>query len=166
MTADDKWTKDKTKNHFEGVWMKVIWPIIKIASLITIFMIFKYVAEISTLYSVLVCVTITLSYQHVIAMKYKDVFVMPAMDHQSYISSPNSFVNYMNLQQYIGYDEDAVIGMFKKYITDKQPKFRYKIKEIAGDYYYEMMSLEETFEKLFISAESPDKVLTNQKEVD
>jgi len=30
------------------------------------------------------------------------------------------------------------------------PKFRYKIKEVAGDFYYEMMSVEETLKKGFI----------------
>lgn len=72
----------------------------------------------------------------------------------------------MNIQTYIGHDEDAVFGMFRKYIAEDQPKFRYKIKEIAGDYYYEMMSLEETFEKIFLTPESPDKELKNQKEID
>jgi hypothetical protein len=56
--------------------------------------------------------------------------------------------------------------MFKKYIAEKEPKFRYKIKEVAGDYYYEMMSLEETYKKIFLRPESPDKVLKNQKEID
>ena len=100
------------------------------------------------------------------ALFFKDVYPMPPMDHQSFISTPNTFVNYMNLQTYIGYDEDAVFGMFKKYIVDKEPKFRYKLIEMGGDYYYEMMSLEETCEKIFLTPESPDKVLRNQKDID
>lgn len=40
------------------------------------------------------------------------------------------------------------------------------MKEIAGDYYYEMMSVEETIEKMFLRPESPDKILRNQKEID
>lgn len=46
------------------------------------------------------------------------------------------------------------------------PKFRYKIKEIAGDYYYEEMSHEETAKKAFLSPSSPDKVLRNQHDID
>lgn len=46
------------------------------------------------------------------------------------------------------------------------PKFRYKIKEIAGDYYYEEMSHEETVKKAFLRPESPDKVLRNQHDID
>lgn len=39
------------------------------------------------------------------------------------------------------------------------PKFRYKIKEIAGDYYYEEMPLEEMKKKIFLSPQSDDKIL-------
>ena len=46
------------------------------------------------------------------------------------------------------------------------PKFRYKIKEIAGDYYYEEMSNEETAKKAFLKPSSPDKVLRNQHDID
>ena len=41
------------------------------------------------------------------------------------------------------------------------PKFRYKIKEVAGEYFYEEMSYEETCEKAFMVPESDDKVLKN-----
>jgi len=41
------------------------------------------------------------------------------------------------------------------------PKMRYKVKEIAGDYYYEEMSHEETVKKAFLRPASPDKVLRN-----
>ena len=46
------------------------------------------------------------------------------------------------------------------------PKLRYKIKEICGDYYYEMMSVEETMQKCFLEPKSPEKVLKNQKDID
>jgi hypothetical protein len=39
------------------------------------------------------------------------------------------------------------------------PKFRYKLKYIAGDLFYEEMSFEEACEKIFISADSDDKLL-------
>lgn len=47
-----------------------------------------------------------------------------------------------------------------------QPKMRYKIKEIMGDYYYEMMSVEETISKVFLTPETSDHVIKNQHEID
>ena len=46
------------------------------------------------------------------------------------------------------------------------PKFRYKIKEIAGDYYYEEMSLIETKQKIFKYPQSDDKILRSQADID
>ena len=46
------------------------------------------------------------------------------------------------------------------------PKMRYKIKSICGDYYYEMMSKEETMKKAFISPESEGKTLSCKDEID
>jgi hypothetical protein len=45
-------------------------------------------------------------------------------------------------------------------------KFRYKVKEIAGDYYYEEMSLEETKRKIFVQPQSDDKILRSQADID
>jgi len=66
----------------------------------------------------------------------------------------------MNCSMYLADSEDALFGNFAKNF-DLFPKLRYKVKEIAGDYYYEMMSKEETIEKLFLRPESPDKILRN-----
>jgi hypothetical protein len=52
-------------------------------------------------------------------------------------------------------------GMIKNY-----PKFRYKVKEIFGDYYYEEMSVEETSERIFLYPKDDSKVLKNQDEID
>lgn len=46
------------------------------------------------------------------------------------------------------------------------PKFRYKIKVIAGEYYYAEMSMEEACERIFLKAESEDTVLRNQSDID
>lgn len=74
-------------------------------------------------------------------------------------------VNYMNCSTYDHPDRDAVHLRFKELIKII-PKFRYKVKEIAGDYYYEEMSFEETCEKALIGPESPEKVLKSQSEID
>lgn len=46
------------------------------------------------------------------------------------------------------------------------PKFRYKIKEIFGDYYYELMTPEEAMEKIFITVGSKDREIKNQQDID
>ena len=46
------------------------------------------------------------------------------------------------------------------------PKFKYKIKELGGDYYYEAMTLEEMKQKIFIKPSSEDKVLRSQADID
>jgi len=43
-------------------------------------------------------------------------------------------------------EEGTVKRIFTK-LCEKIPKLRYKIVSIAGDYYYKMMSIEETIEK-------------------
>jgi hypothetical protein len=43
---------------------------------------------------------------------------------------------------------------------------RYKVKEIFGDYYYEEMTPEETFKKVFLYPESDDKILRCQADID
>lgn len=46
------------------------------------------------------------------------------------------------------------------------PKFKYKIKELGGDYYYEAMTLEEMKQKIFIKPSSEDKMLRSQADND
>jgi hypothetical protein len=93
--------------------------------------------------SILSCIIITISYQHIIALIIPNTIVLAPMDHQTYISDPKSYVNYMNCSTYTGDSEDAILGSFTKSF-DLFPKFRYKLKEIGGDYYYELMTVEET----------------------
>lgn len=60
---------------------------------------------------------------------------------------------------------EAAVYRFSKLIH-MFPKFQYKIRMIAGDYYYERMSVEETISKVFLKPESPDKLLRNQNDID
>ena len=58
-----------------------------------------------------------------------------------------------------------MIARFKELIKF-YPKFRYKLKYIAGDLYYEEMSFEEACDKIFIKAESPEKLIKCQNDFD
>lgn len=71
----------------------------------------------------------------------------------------------MNCSTYDFEDPNCVHLNFKK-LFEYMPKFRYKVKEIGGDYYYEMMSMEETCQKALIKPEADDKVLRNQQDID
>lgn len=48
----------------------------------------------------------------------------------------------MNITLYDAWKEKILLDNFDD-VFKFMPKFRYKIKEIAGDYYYEEMTLEE-----------------------
>jgi len=62
----------------------------------SIILICKVVADLRPMYCILVCLVVTLSYQHVVAALVPNTVVMPAMDQQTYISTPKSVANYMN----------------------------------------------------------------------
>ncbi len=67
-------------------------------------------------------------------------------------------MNYMNMQLQDKPCELACTKNFSR-LFEMMPKLTYKVKEIAGDYYYEKMSSKETIEKAFIKATSKDKIL-------
>lgn len=83
---------------------------------------------------------------------------MPPMDHQTFISSEGVFVNYMNCTMYDEWDEQTLKDTWLDVFTFI-PKFRYKLKEIAGDLYYEQMPMQELVDKCFIGPESEEKIL-------
>lgn len=71
----------------------------------------------------------------------------------------------MNQSQYDRFDPDCLTDRLKQMIR-QMPKFRYKIKEVCGDYYYELMTYEEAVSKIFITAEDKDKEVQNQQDID
>ena len=86
------------------------------------------------------------------------------MDQATFIGGSKSVVNFMNCT---GYDIECDPKIVKdKFIAafDIIPKFRYKIVEFAGDYYYEMMSVEETMRKGFIVGDNDN--LKNKDDID
>jgi len=88
------------------------------------------------------------------------------MDQITFIGDEKSIVNYINCAEY-----DANIDEFPPIFEEKlreafetMPKLRYKISEVAGDFYYEMMSVEETIKKGFIIEK--DGFFKNQDDLD
>lgn len=71
----------------------------------------------------------------------------------------------MNHSQYDASDPESLQSVFER-MVETHPKFRYKLKCIMGDYYYEEMSIEEAKSKIFLKPERDDKVLTCQQDID
>ena len=71
----------------------------------------------------------------------------------------------MSVTQYDNNSQEQMIDRFKNLIKF-YPKFRYKLKYIAGDLFYEEMSFEEACEKIFIYADSTDKHIRCQNDFD
>ena len=96
---------------------------------------------------------------------YGRLHKMDPMDASCFLDSKESHVNYVNCSLQDIECAEAAFYKFQK-VMEKQPKLKYKIKEIAGDYYYEEMSHEEAVKKAFLRPSSPDKVLKNQHDID
>ena len=137
--------------------MQIYYPVIKISFALVFFAVMQMIFG-RWLVSTITVISMILLYPYWVASVVPNTTVMPAMDTITYVSNPKQLVNYMNCSTYDSLDPDILHLNFKK-ILRQMPKFRYKIKEIMGDYYYEEMSIEETCQKMLIVPESPDKVL-------
>jgi len=159
-TAHKKWSKDISREYYGTPMLKYGWPLIKIGTMIAIYYYCKLVVGCWHLGAT--CVLLLLFfYQKFIAFIVPNTIVMPIMDQQTLISDEKAIVNYMNSSTY---NKDCGEMFWLKFskMMETQPKFRYKIKEIAGDYYYSEMTMKEAQEKMFLKPENPDKVLKNQ----
>lgn len=68
----------------------------------------------------------------------------------------------MSCSMYSKPNTDVILNRWKKFYK-MHPKFRYKIKVVAGDYFYEEMSIEETIKKSIIT---PGNILKSQADID
>ena len=76
--------------------------------------------------------------------------VIPAMDYTCFLGGSKSVVNFMNCTYY---DTECCPDVVKDKITwatKYNPKLRYKIVDVGGDFYYTEMSVEEMMEKAII----------------
>ena len=91
-----KWSRDHTTTYFEGTVDRVYWPIMKIIHLCVLYYV-MWTHTASVLASVVFCVLVVVSYQHVVAFILPNTIVMPAMDLQTFYSSPEVHINYINV---------------------------------------------------------------------
>lgn len=159
----DPWTKDKTKDYFEGPMNEFVWPVAKAWGLLLLAQLIQFVVGRYWL-TLLTCMLATYFYPQIVAYMVEGAIPMPPMDNQCFCSAPGVFVNFMNCTWYDSDNMKILDDAFRE-VFALMPKFRYKIREIAGDLYYEEMSMEETIEKIFVGPQSEDKVLRCQDDI-
>lgn len=81
-----KWSKDQETGYFNTPQMLYWWPLAKVAVLVVVFAFCKYVVGCWHL-GVLVCIPLTMFYQHLVALLIPNTIVMPVMDSMCLISS-------------------------------------------------------------------------------
>ena len=89
---------------------------------------------------------------------------MAPMDQATMIGTNKVIVNYMNCTGYdIECDPEIVKRKFEAAFK-VMPKFRYKLVEFAGDYYYQEMSVQEAISKGFVVGDQNN--LKSQQDID
>ena len=90
-----------------------------------------------------------LYYQNVTALLF-GLHPIPIMDYTCFLGGSKSIVNIMNCTWYdCMADPELVKDKVLKAVKTK-PKLRYKIVEVAGDFYYQEMSEAEMMQKAII----------------
>ena len=90
------WSKDTSNAYYQGVEMKVYWPLFRCLVLILFFLLMKFAFALSTALSLLWCLILMISYQKVIA-KIMGFHVVPSMDAATLLSSAKCNVNFVNV---------------------------------------------------------------------
>jgi hypothetical protein len=138
-----EWSKDDRQTYYTGFEMKVVWPLVRLAALISIFGVVHVLAEQSLSMSIGICLFITLTYQHVIAL-IMGYTVIPGMDAATFTSNNKINTNVMNVAYYDCPPDSEVVEFNVRKLMKNIPKFTYKITELFGEYYYQPMHLDKT----------------------
>ena len=156
-----EWSKDTTNAYYQGVEMKLYWPLFRWIVLIVYFLTLKFGLELTNGITVLWCLILMISYQKVIA-KIMGFHVVPSMDAATLLSSAKCHVNFVNV---VHYDrpltEDVIrfnVGKLMKFM----PKFTQHFVEFGGEYYYKNLdndpekAMKIAFERGIIYNTDPD----------
>jgi hypothetical protein len=149
-----------------GPRLKYILPIAKLSLLIALGIFIRFGLGASSTVMFIALSIATAIYQHIIAaffgLKY-----MPPMDQQCFCSSKQTNINYMSVTGIEGehFDEAYLRNIFKTFAS-KHDKFRCKIVEKFGDYYYDLMSVDEAVERGCYWIDDTDKTPKTYDEID
>lgn len=158
---DESWSNDKTKCYFEGVRMRVVLPLIKACLLIILGFALSHMVHYAI--AILICLAVVVSYQEVVARIY-GLTTVPVMDYTCFIGGDKSIVNFMNCTWYATTCDPELVKDKLLKAARLYPKMRYKIVEVAGDFYYEEMSEDELISKGLIY--NKEGQLKNQRDID
>jgi len=149
-----------------GARLKYVLPIAKLALpiILALFLSFGLGASYKMVFLALSVVTAV--YQHIIAVFFCLKY-MPPMDQQCFCSSKQTNINYMSVTGIEGeHFDEAYFKKIYKTFAKKHDKFRSKIVEKFGDYYYEMMSVEEAVERGCQWIDDTDKAPKTYNDID
>lgn len=142
----DDWSTDSSKCYYSGLMINAFWPLVKIHALIALHIILRYSVGLENWMTLCIIGFITVFFQNFMAMCF-GLIPIPGMDQVTFLGNEKSIVNYINCAEYTA-SMDEFPQIFEEKLKEAfvtMPKLRYKITEVAGDFYYEMMSVEETF---------------------
>lgn len=74
------WTKDTTKEYYEGDRLQIYWPLAKTLMVISLLLTLHLVLGFGLLLTIFICVIITSFYQDVVAMIVPNTIRIPPMD--------------------------------------------------------------------------------------
>lgn len=114
---------------------------------------------------ILTLLAVHLTYQYLVAF-FTGLTVVSAMDQACFIGPNTAYVNFHSCTFLEGeFTEESLTKLYMKFPNDFA-KFRYRIKMIGGDPYYEEMSIQEAWKKAFIFEKNPNKVFKSQREIE
>lgn len=92
----EPWSKDTSQAYYKGTTTQVVWPLVKLFCLASIFFLLQFVLEVSTSLSCFACFIVIWFYQDVVA-KIMGLKRMAALDAQCFVSSSKSHVNMLSV---------------------------------------------------------------------
>ena len=102
-----KWSKDTQTGYYNSAAMLYYWPLAKFAGLVLVFVICNSLVG-CWQFGALVCLALTMFYQHLVALVFPNTIVMPVMDSVCLVSTEQSLVHYMNHSQYDSADASSM----------------------------------------------------------
>ena len=120
--------------------MKFIYPTIK-AILLGIAAYFMNI-NLEMWQTILICLAAVLYYQNVVAT-LMGLHTIPIMDYTCFLGGSKSVVNFMNCTWYDTKCDPDLVKSKISWAVKHNPKLRYKIVDVAGDFYYQEMTEEE-----------------------
>ena len=130
------------------------WPLFKYFVLFVFYYTLNFVFNIEHKYCILSMIMFVSYYQDVVAAIF-GLSAIPAMDQGCFLSSSKANVNFGNCTMFERHITREELQYCCRRIAKDQPKCRYRIECVYGDYYYKEMDLQEALDKAIIINTDP-----------